>query len=476
MKLTGIILSVYLLLPVMLFSQQGSTCSNPYPLIIDGVSRTFATSATTGNAVVCSYTNGTPITYFSFTTNGSAECVLLDIEAPTTQPCEIIMYTANTCGNPTRVVSCDMCFDDGVGLWAPAESYTLSPNTTYYLRVKTTTSGNISIAAQFYDPPNNTCLGATQLGPTYIEDNNACHKPGTGVLPSQLCAFTLENTAFYKYTIASTGTSTINITNIECDNGDANNSNGFQIGFFTGTCAALIPVPPCSSNSGSSVNATTAVLPAGTNVYVGIDGVSGSNCKYQIRATNSVALSAYIKYFSAWKTSTSNILKWLTLQEFNNHYFEIERSVNGIDFYTIGRINGEVESYFDKTYQFEDKQPAEKSFYRLKSVDLDGQVKYFKTIVVIRTDLPYIHLSLQNPVSNNLLLNLQTNMRGEMNMQIVSLNGLMYVNEKIKCKKGDNQVMRNISSLPPGMYQLIITGETMKAARGFVKTNTLYYK
>ena len=467
MKPYGIILFC-LLLPLFLFSQQGATCGNPYVLTIDGVTRNYAVSASTGNPVICSYTNGTPLTYFSFTTNASAECVILSITAPTAQPCEVAMYTASTCSNPSNVSSCGMCFDDGTGLWAPAETYTFAPNTTYYLRVKTTTTGNISIAGQYYTPPNDDCTGAFSLSPTYITDNNACHQPGPGVTPDQLCAFTLENTAFYKYTVASTGTSTINITNISCDNGDANNSNGFQIGFFTGSCASLTPVS-CATGSGTTVNATTSSLPAGTNVYVAIDGVAGSNCSYQIRATNSLALAAYIKYFTAWKTAASNILKWLTLQESNNKYFEIERSTDGHNFTVIARLNGALESYADKLYEYEDRQPPVKCYYRLKEIDIDGREKYYKTIAVIRTDLPYLHLNIENPATNNLLMKLQTNTRDEMNMKIISLNGIMFANQMIKCKKGDNIIYKDISSLPLGMYYLIISGENIKVTQSFIK-------
>jgi hypothetical protein len=468
---------ICLLLPVSIFSQQGATCGNPYVLTIDGVTRTFAAAASTGNPVICSYSNGKPLTYFSFTTNASGECVLLNITAPTAQPCEVALYTASSCSNPSHVSTSGMCFDDGTGLWAPAETYSFAPNTTYYLRIYTTTTGDISIAGQYYTPPNDDCYGAFTLSPVAITDNNACHHGGPGVTPGQLCAFTLENTAFYRYTVANTGTSTIYITNIACDNGNANNSNGFQIGFFTGTCAALVPLS-CSTGSGTTVTATTNSLTAGTNVYVAVDGVAGANCNYQIRATNSeVTVAAYLKYFSAWKTAASNLLKWVTLQEFNNKYFEIERSTDGTNFTVIARINGELESYSEKLYQYEDRQPPVKCFYRLKETDIDGKEKYYKTIVVIRSDLPYIHLSIENPATNNLLMNLQTNTREEMNMKIISLSGILFVNETIKCKKGDNRIFKDISSLPVGMYHLVVSGETVKATKKFIKTDYGgYYK
>ena len=125
-----------------------------------------------------------------------------------------------------------MCFYDGFGLWAPAETFVTDGGKTYYLRIKTSTACTISIAGQHHAPENDDCSGALSLGTVAIQDNNACHQPGPGVSPDQLCAYTLENTAFYQFYVATDGASIINITKISCDNGGINNSSGFQIGFF----------------------------------------------------------------------------------------------------------------------------------------------------------------------------------------------------------------------------------------------------
>lgn len=475
MKISGIILFVCAFLPQILQAQAGSSCANPIPLILDGVTRTYATM-TTANPTLCSNpANGSPTTFFSITTNASAECVLLNITAPTAQPCEVTFYNATTCSGGTYQSASSMCFDDGEGIWAPAETFTLSPNTTYIIRVIVTAAGNIEIGGQHYTPPNDNCSGALSLSPTNITDNNACHKGGPGVTPGQLCAFTLENTAFYKYNVANNGTTTVQITSINCDNGNSNSSNGFQIGFFTGSCASMNPIG-CSTGSGTTVTATTPVLTAGTGVIVAVDGVAGSNCKYNIRATNSVALSAWIRYFSAWKAPNFNILKWVSMQEFNNSHYEIERSINGTDFTVIGRVEGERESYYEKTYTFEDRNPVAKAYYRLKQTDIDGGMEYFRTIVVIRSDLPYINLQVTNPASTSLAMNLQSNIRAGYNMKVISLNGIVYMNETIQVNKGDQVLYKNISSLPPGRYQLILSNDLLRATRSFIKTNSAGYK
>ena len=180
---------------------------------MDGVCRNYSTSASTATSVTCTgYTGTSPVTYFSFTTNSTPDRVLIQVTSPSNSHCEVLMYSSGSC-SPALSASA-MCFDDGDGLWAAAHNYTFLANYTYTLRIKTDSSGTITICAQNYTPANDDCPGATPIGPSYQTDNNACHTAGPGVVAADLCASTLENTAFYTYTIETTGVSFININNI----------------------------------------------------------------------------------------------------------------------------------------------------------------------------------------------------------------------------------------------------------------------
>jgi hypothetical protein len=69
-------------------------------------------------------------------------------------------------------------------------------------------------------------------------------------------------------------------------------------------------------------------------------------------------------------TSGTGLLQWHTESELNNDRFEIERSVNGIDFTTLGSVNGAGTSNQAQDYEFEDKNPViGLAYYRLKQVD-----------------------------------------------------------------------------------------------------------
>src|SRR6185503_6322720 len=127
------------------------------------------------------------------------------------------------------------------------------------------------------------------------------------------------------------------LNSVECDNSAVGADNGFQIGFFVGSCGALNKIG-CATGSGGSLSAPTPWLPAGTKVFVAIDGTAGSNCSYEITAFNATILPITLKYFTAWKRPDANRITWMTTDEKDFSQFEIEKSVDGVNFIKIGTI------------------------------------------------------------------------------------------------------------------------------------------
>lgn len=467
MKYICTLILVYVLFPIYLLSQTGSSCSTPYTLTLDGVQRSYATTSNTGSAVVCTIAGTSPVTYFTFTTNAMAEMPLLHIIAPGGTDCEIAMYLGN-CTNGNLQVPSSMCFWDGQGLWAPAHNYTLLPNTAYNLRIKTATAGNILIAAQSYTPANNTCAGARSIGPTLTNDNNACHRPGTGVTPGQLCATTLENTAFYTYTVETTGVTAVSIENATCDNGDGTAQVGFQVGFFTGNCSSMFFLQ-CYAGFGTNVQANTGILAAGTVIYVAVDGIGGSNCQYSVRAINGVELSATLKYFSAWKENGGNMLRWISLREVNNEIFEIQRSTDGSRFTTIGSVRGQVNSSTEKRYQFEDVAAPDISYYRLKQISTNGKVTYSNIVKLDRGGLNGYKIKINNPVSGMMNMTIAASNGGTSEIFLRNINGQVIFRDKINCLKGINTYIKDISHLPKGIYSVTVTGNGLQDTQSLLK-------
>lgn len=76
-------------------------------------------------------------------------------------------------------------------------------------------------------------------------------------------------------------------------------------------------------------------------------------------------------------------LLWATASEFNNDYFSIERSSNGIDFEELGVKKGAGNSNTMLYYAHTDEKPLlGKVYYRIKQVDFDKKFGYSNLIVV----------------------------------------------------------------------------------------------
>jgi hypothetical protein len=83
--------------------------------------------------------------------------------------------------------------------------------------------------------------------------------------------------------------------------------------------------------------------------------------------------------------NNSNDLTWVTSSESNNDRFEVQRSVNGSKFETIGQVKGSGTSSIERTYNFNDEKLLNTSatyVYQLKQVDFDGTFAYSKKVEI----------------------------------------------------------------------------------------------
>lgn len=76
-------------------------------------------------------------------------------------------------------------------------------------------------------------------------------------------------------------------------------------------------------------------------------------------------------------------LNWETASQTNNDHFTIERTVDGINYETVGTIAGAGNSNKTINYSFVDEKPLEgTSYYSLKQTDFNGRSKHFKLVPV----------------------------------------------------------------------------------------------
>ena len=86
--------------------------------------------------------------------------------------------------------------------------------------------------------------------------------------------------------------------------------------------------------------------------------------------------------FTGSKKGTSTELEWETATEINNDYFNVETSLDGKNWMTIGKVKG-TNSEDGSKYNYLHEDPSVGvNYYRLKQVDLDGSSEYSNVISV----------------------------------------------------------------------------------------------
>src|SRR4030095_12994421 len=96
-------------------------------------------------------------------------------------------------------------------------------------------------------------------------------------------------------------------------------------------------------------------------------------------------------------------LDWSTSSEQNSKGFEIEKSLDGINYRKIGFVAGAGNSFTTRNYTFTDPQRAvEFNYYRLKLVDIDNTFEYSDVVLVKNAYGKQDVYIAGNPVTNNI--------------------------------------------------------------------------
>ncbi len=154
-----------------------------------------------------------------------------------------------------------------------------------------------------------------------------------------------------------------------------------------------------AANNGDGFNAN--IIPA---AGYDVDNSSQSNNQSVYGSTNGV-LPVKLRSFEAAREGSQSVLSWVTTEEENAGFFEIERSGDGRDWQRIGTQTAAGESKVQLSYQYTDAVPLSGiNYYRLKMVDNDMTFAYSKIATVSFGDQEGVTLY-PNPVTDLLKIN-----------------------------------------------------------------------
>ncbi len=241
-----------------------------------------------------------------------------------------------------------------------------------------------------------------------------------------------------------------------------------------------------ANNSSDRGQLKVMVFNTATSQWDNIGGanITGSQSNGSLRSTSAQSFSEKIfiigstdpanplpvelTYFRANNSRTSVDLEWQTASEFNNDFFEVQRSFDGKDFEVIGIVEGNGTSQQTTNYDFIDYSPLSgDSYYRLRQVDYNGDYEYSPVAKVNRVEETDLML-VPNPTSTqNINLRL-SGFHGEQKVfvKIYNVTGKLFYTGVHDPLELQQKALPIRTEMIPGIYMVeIVQGNTKKQVR-----------
>jgi photosystem II stability/assembly factor-like uncharacterized protein len=184
-----------------------------------------------------------------------------------------------------------------------------------------------------------------------------------------------------------------------------------------------------------------------------------------------ITLPVTFTSFTGNNNNNNNELRWDVEQEQNLSRYELERSLDGINFQSIGTITARNLTA-PSSYLYTDniRNIASSSFYyRLKAVNTDGTY-FYSDVLFIRTNNKSSFKIFGNPFSDHLTFRLNAAASGKMVVRIIDMQGRVMRKEQQQIATGTAYyTVPDLSALTAGIYLLEIGINTERYANKIVK-------
>ncbi|HLK28028.1 MAG TPA: T9SS type A sorting domain-containing protein [Puia sp.] len=275
------------------------------------------------------------------------------------------------------------------------------------------------------------------------------------------------------------GTSTFNSGSYVCLNNNAiyntvgivNNANSVvSVGAGSSACISYTGNANISTNylsssilnvcRGPSVTGTSATSAAwGPHVFV------NTGCD---QYTCAIILPMVMGNFALSSSGSKVLLNWSTFSEQNSNVFEVQRSIDAINFSTIGTVAAAGNSATTKQYSFTDYSPVVgNNFYRIKLLSDDGNPSY-SVVKEIEITLPDEMKVIVNNSQNNIKVIMPQNSSAS-TLRLVDMQGRIL--KTLKATGQEESVMIETANVFSGIYVIeLISQQSHQSKQVFISS------
>jgi hypothetical protein len=185
---------------------------------------------------------------------------------------------------------------------------------------------------------------------------------------------------------------------------------------------------------------------------------------------STTAIPVELSSFTATAKGTSNIMDWKTATEINVAHFDIEKSADGAtNWHKIGERKAVGSSSALNTYSFVDENPFAVSYYRLKTMDVDGKESISKVVSVKQANVKGTFKVFPQPVADVATIQLESTTNGAGNITVSDASGRVVLTQKAVYTEGSNSLSISTQNLASGLYLIRLDNGLTTITERFIK-------
>jgi hypothetical protein len=169
--------------------------------------------------------------------------------------------------------------------------------------------------------------------------------------------------------------------------------------------------------------------------------------------TSVVILPVRLLDFAAAKTTSGALVSWTTTDELDINRYEVQRSLDGTQFASIGQLLSKGNGSF--AYQLPDGLggvQARTVYYRLRIVDKDGKVSYSPVVRLILDGKAQFAVN-PNPFRSAFTVQTTAAANGQAHIRLINVDGQRVYQTVKAITTGNNVLLVNgLENLPAGVY------------------------
>lgn len=170
---------------------------------------------------------------------------------------------------------------------------------------------------------------------------------------------------------------------------------------------------------------------------------------------SNVTLPVTFQSFYVTRQGANVQLNWVTSEEINNKYYEVEKSTDGRSWKQVAMVMGAGTTSSVSKYAFTDKNVTEAVvYYRIRQTDMNGKINY-SAVRILRNEETARVTNIYASSKQTITVDFNSDVKNNVNIQVIGMNGQVVARQNFK--QASYRLTMNVMNANAGVYAVQVS-------------------